>query len=211
MAERTPREYLTKVLELSREMVSLASADPGFELDVGCRTVFGTLFDYGYALKKMAEKELAAHAAAGESFSQESSRVAGTSGPADPKTVLIAADDRDFLGYLSRLFQENGFEALTAVDSHEAVELSSARRPDLLILECSMRGESGATVHQELKEDPELGGIPVILVTAAGDSPGPPGGPRQHAPEAVRFLARPLDVDLLWETVRRVFGAPPTR
>ena len=73
MAERTPREYLTKVLELSQEMVSLASIDPGYELDVGCRTVFGTLFDYGYALKKMAEKELAAHAAAGKSFSEESS------------------------------------------------------------------------------------------------------------------------------------------
>ena len=93
MAERTPREYLTKVLELSQEMVSLASIDPGYELDAGCRTVFGTLFDYGYALKKMAEQELTAHAAAGESLSEESSPVAGISSPAKPKTVLIADDD----------------------------------------------------------------------------------------------------------------------
>lgn len=209
MAERTPREYLTKVLELSREMVSLASIDPGYELDVGCRTVFGTLFDYGYALKRLAEKELAVHAVAGESFPHESSPVAGIFPPANPKTVLIADDDREFLGYLSRLFQENGFETLTAFDGHEAVELSSARRPDLLILGNSMRGESGARVHQEIKEDPELGGIPVILVAATGDSPAPSSEPRQQASEAVHFVAKPLDVDLLWEAVWRVFGAPP--
>ena len=61
MVEQAPSEYLTKILELSREMVRLASADPGYEMDVGCRTIFGALFDYGYALKKMAEDELAAH------------------------------------------------------------------------------------------------------------------------------------------------------
>ena len=61
MVELTPREYLTKILELSREMVRLANSDPGYEMDAGCRTIFGALFDYGYALKKMAEDELAAH------------------------------------------------------------------------------------------------------------------------------------------------------
>ena len=71
MLEQAPREHLTQVLELSQEMINLASVDPGYELDVGCRTVFGTLFDYGYALKKMAELELATHEAAGGSSSEE--------------------------------------------------------------------------------------------------------------------------------------------
>lgn len=208
MAERTPREYLTKVLELSREMINLASIDPGCELDAGCRTVFGTLFDYGYSLKKMTEKELAVHAAAGEPVSRESSPAAGVSPSGDPKTVLIADDDRDFLGYLSLLFHENGFETLTAFDGHEAVELSSARRPDLLILDHSMRGESGASVHQELSLDPELRGIPVILVTASGASPRLPAEPRGQGSESVQLLTKPLDADRLWEAVRFAFGAP---
>jgi hypothetical protein len=72
MVEQTPREYLTKVLELSREMVGLASIDPGYELDIGCRTIFGALCDYGYALKKMAEEELAVHEPEVESSSEES-------------------------------------------------------------------------------------------------------------------------------------------
>ena len=71
MVEQTPREYLTKILDLSREMVRLSSKDPGYELDIGCRAVFGALCDYGYALKKMAEAELAVHESAGESSSEE--------------------------------------------------------------------------------------------------------------------------------------------
>ena len=61
MVEQAPREYLKKVLELSQEMVRLARLDPGHEMDLGCQTVFGALLDYGYTLKKAAEKELAAH------------------------------------------------------------------------------------------------------------------------------------------------------
>ena len=92
MAEQAPREYLTKILELSREMIDLASVDPGYELDIGCRAVFGTLCDYGYALKKMAETELAAHESAVESTSDEAALVAGISSPKGPRTVPIVND-----------------------------------------------------------------------------------------------------------------------
>jgi hypothetical protein len=71
VVEQAPREYLTKILELSRDMIDLASIDPGYELDIGCRTVFGALCDYGYALKKMADTELAAHEAAADSSLEE--------------------------------------------------------------------------------------------------------------------------------------------
>ncbi len=61
MAEQTPCDCPTKVLELSQEMVELARLDPGHDMDLGCQNVFGALLDYGYTLKRMAEKELAAH------------------------------------------------------------------------------------------------------------------------------------------------------
>jgi chemotaxis family two-component system response regulator PixH len=208
MVEQTPREYLTKILELSRQMVGLASIDPGYELDTGCRTVFGALCDYGYALKKMAEEELAAHQAAEDSASEESSLVAGTSSPGDPWTVLIVNDDRDFLKHLALLFQDNGFETLTAVSRHEAMELTSTSRPDLIILDISMPGKSGVSVYQDLKEDAELGAIPVVLVTAIGDpfSQFAEGGGQVSG--AVGFVAKPLDVDLLWEAVREALRSP---
>jgi CheY-like chemotaxis protein len=207
MVEQAPREYLTKVLELSQEMVQLARLDPGHEMDLGCRTVFGALCDYGYTLKKMAEKELAAHEPARGSLSEESSLPIGISSPANPKTVLIVDDDRDFLRYLSLLFQDNGFETLTAADGHEAVELASARTPDLITLDISMPGKSGVSAYRDLKEDPDLGTVPVLLVTAVGKSLSRFTNQFGDLPVPVRFVPKPLDVDLLWKSVREVLGA----
>jgi CheY-like chemotaxis protein len=207
MVEQAPREYLMRVLELSQEMVDLARIDPGHEMDLGCRTVFGALCDYGYALKKMAEKELATHEPAGRSFSEESSPLAVISSPANPKTVLIVDDDRDFLKYLSLLFQDNGFETLTAVDGHEAMELASARTPDLITLDISMPGKSGVSAYRDLREAPELAAIPVLLVTAVGESLDYFMEQCRQVPDPVAFVAKPLDVDLLWEAVRDVLGA----
>jgi two-component system cell cycle response regulator DivK len=208
MVEQAPHEYLTKVLELSRKMIALASIDPGCELDVGCRTVFGTLCDYGYALKKMAEEELAAHEAAGEFFSKKTFPISGTSSPGSPKTVLLVDDDRDFLTYLSLLFQDNGFETLTAINGHEAMELTSARSPDLIILDVSMPGKSGVSVYQDLREDVDFAAIPVILVTAIEDSLRHFTERCRQVSDPVGFVAKPLDVKLLWETVRNVLREP---
>jgi CheY-like chemotaxis protein len=207
MVEQAPREYLTRVLELSQEMVQLARIDPGHEMDLGCRVVFGALCDYGYTLKKMAEEELAAHEPAGASLSEEPSLLAGISSPANPKTVLIVDDDRDFLRYLSLLFQDNGFETLTAANGHEAMELASARSPDLISLDISMPGKSGVSAYRDLKEDPDLRAVPVLLVTAVGASVNRFTNQFGDLPAPVRFVPKPLDVDLLWRSVREILGA----
>lgn len=201
MVEQTPREYLAKILELSRQMVGLASKDPGYELDAGCRTVFGALCDYGYALKKMAETELAAHESALEASSEGSSSVAGISPPDDPRTVLIVNEDSELLEHLSRLFRDNGFETLTAGSRHEAIALTSAGRPDLIILDVSMGERSGVAVYQDFRSDPELGNIPIVFLTAVEGSPGRFVEGEGRESDVVGFVAKPLGVDLLWEAV----------
>jgi len=208
MVEQTPREYLRKILELSREMVGLASMDPGYELDVGCRTVFGALCDYGYALKKMAEAELAAHESAVEAYSEESSLVSDSPSPESPRTVLIVNDDPDFLKQLVLLFQDNGLETRTAVSRQEVRSAVRASRPDLIILDVSMPGKCGASVYRDLKEDPDLRAIPVVLLTAIGDSLGRSGERGRQPSGLVGFVARPLDVDLLWEAVQEALRSP---
>ncbi len=217
MLEQAPREYLTKVLELSQEMVQLAKIDPGHEMDLGCRTVFGALCDYGYTLKKLAEKELAAHVPAPGSVSEETSSPVHSSSFANSsfassslgnrKTVLIVDDDRDFLRYLTLLFQDNGFETLTAANGHEAMELASARTPDLITLDVSMPGKSGVSAYRDLKEDPDLGVIPILLVTAVGNPLDRFTDQFGELPVPVRLVSKPLDVDLLWKSVREVLSA----
>jgi CheY-like chemotaxis protein len=86
--------------------------------------------------------------------------------------------------------------------------LTSASRPDLIILDISMPGKSGVRVYRDLKEDAELGAIPVVLFTAIGDSFSQFGEGGGQASGAVGFIAKPLDIDRLWEAVREAIGAP---
>jgi CheY-like chemotaxis protein len=208
MVERTPREYLKKVLALSREMVGLASLDPGYELDTGCRTVFGALCDYGYALKKMAETELAAHESAVGASAADSPFVSDSSPPERPRTVLIVNDDPDLLEQLALLFHENGLETRTAASRHEVMEAVRPSRPDLIILDASMPGRCGARVYQDLREDADLRAIPVLLLTAIGDAEDRSAERGGQTSGLMGFVARPLDVDLLWEAVREALRSP---
>jgi len=211
MVEQVPYQYLRKVLELSQEMVRLASLVPERELHIGCRTLFGTLCDYGCALESMAAKELAAHEAAEGALSEVSSLTVATglSSCVNPKTVLIVDDDRDFLKYLSLLFQDNGFETLTAIGGHEAAELASTRKPDLITLDISMPGKSGVSAYRDFREDPELAAVPVVLITAIGDSLGQVFEMSREMSDRVALVSKPFDVALLWEAVRDVFGETP--
>jgi hypothetical protein len=61
MNERTADECLRRVIELSREMIDLASAGDACRADAGCGIVFGTLRDKAYKVRKLAESELQRH------------------------------------------------------------------------------------------------------------------------------------------------------
>jgi CheY-like chemotaxis protein len=199
MVEQTPREYLEKILELSREMVGLASSDPGYELDVGCRMSSGPL--RLRVLKKMARRSWRRTSRPWQ-LPSRSPLAADSSSPESPRTVLIVNDDPILLKQLALLFRDNGFEARTAVSPQEVMKAVHASRPDLIILDASMPGKRGASVYRDLKEDAELGPIPVVLLTAIGDSFGR-FAERGGQPSALGgFVARPLDVDLLWEAVQ---------
>jgi hypothetical protein len=58
-------ECITKVLELSRQMIILADDGQSAAKDDGCRLLYGVLQDCAYKLRKKAEEEKAAHARAG--------------------------------------------------------------------------------------------------------------------------------------------------
>ncbi len=61
MDKPTPDDYLRKVLELSEEMIELASAGDACRTDAGCGIVFGSLRDKAYKVRKLAKNELERH------------------------------------------------------------------------------------------------------------------------------------------------------
>jgi DNA-binding response OmpR family regulator len=82
--------------------------------------------------------------------------------------VLIADDDADVLDLVRYRLDQGGYGTITAVNGAEALMLARERLPDLCVLDVMMPKLSGVEVLQELRRDPDLARLPVILLTARG-------------------------------------------
>jgi signal transduction histidine kinase len=80
--------------------------------------------------------------------------------------VLVVDDAVDTVRVLTHMLKNQGYEVLSAYGGQEALDIAAAERPDAILLDIMMPGMNGIEVCQRLKEDAQLGMIPVILVTA---------------------------------------------
>jgi len=79
--------------------------------------------------------------------------------------VLIADDNADMRKYIERLLGER-FEVRPVADGHAVITAARAYRPDAIISDVMMPGLDGLGMLRELRADPELRSIPVILLSA---------------------------------------------
>jgi len=83
-----------------------------------------------------------------------------------PGRILVADDNRSLVEVLQMDFELRGHKVLTAFDGEEAETAVKEHQPELIILDVMMPKKNGYTVCRDLKKDPELAKIPVILLTA---------------------------------------------
>ena len=84
------------------------------------------------------------------------------------KKILIADDEPNIVISLEFLMKREGFEVLIANDGEEAVQRIRGDRPDLVLLDVMMPKKSGFEVCQEIKADPALADIRILMLTAKG-------------------------------------------
>jgi len=80
--------------------------------------------------------------------------------------ILIADDDPDILRFVELNLRLEGYEVITAADGEQAVQVARANRPDMVILDVMMPRLDGYQVCQALRQDPQLGGVCIIMLTA---------------------------------------------
>ena len=86
--------------------------------------------------------------------------------------VLIADDDPDFVQVMRTILQSEGYEIVTAKDGDEALRVMREDRIDLILLDVMMASIlDGVSVAHEMRKDPELKDIPVIMISSIIDSP----------------------------------------
>jgi CheY-like chemotaxis protein len=79
--------------------------------------------------------------------------------------ILIVDDEPDVVSYLSALLTDAGYEIMVAKDGQEATEIVQRERPALVSLDMSMPEKSGVKFYREMRDDAELGKIPIVIVT----------------------------------------------
>ncbi len=80
--------------------------------------------------------------------------------------VLVVDDDRGIVDSISRVLKAKGFAVMPAYDGKEAMAAVRRKRPHLMLLDLKMPEMDGYQVIQEIKTDPEMSDIPIVVMTA---------------------------------------------
>jgi len=81
--------------------------------------------------------------------------------------ILIADDQPDNLTLLARYLENEGYGYIKARDGLETLEKVRSELPDLVLLDVNMPNMDGFAVLHEIRSDPAIQHIPVIILTAA--------------------------------------------
>jgi CheY-like chemotaxis protein len=77
--------------------------------------------------------------------------------------VLVVDDEPMMLEIAAGMLSASGFKVLTAMRGEEAIEIARRDRPEVVLCDIMMPGLDGRDVCRAIKDDPDLGGIPVVL------------------------------------------------
>ena len=83
---------------------------------------------------------------------------------------MIADDEPNILESLSIIIKDAGFTVLTAANGVEALQLAKENKPKVVILDVMMPQKDGYQTCAELRRDPTLAGMYIILLTARGQT-----------------------------------------
>lgn len=86
------------------------------------------------------------------------------------KKVLLIEDEPNIIEAISFILSRDGWEVKTHANGHDAMQAVRARMPDLIILDVMLPGRSGYDILAEIRHDAELSGIPVLMLTARGQT-----------------------------------------
>jgi signal transduction histidine kinase/ActR/RegA family two-component response regulator len=115
-------------------------------------------------------------------------------------TVLVIDDDPAVRDLMSRYLTKSGFYPVTAADGEEGIKLARRIKPRIITLDVIMPGTDGWGILKRLKSDPDLVGIPVIMVTIVDNEV------RGMNLGASSYVVKPVQRDLLAELIQKHRG-----
>ena len=117
-------------------------------------------------------------------------------------TVLVVDDEPDVLAIVVAILEEEGYHVVAARNGQEGLAQLRQARADLVISDVMMPLLDGRALCRSIAADPELGAIPVIMMSAGGETLV-----RDTCPYRA-FVVKPFNLDALLTTVQQVLQPP---
>ena len=136
-----------------------------------------------------------------------------TKSQSEKKRILVLDDEPNIVAYLETLLRDNGYETVSASDGKEGIEKARNGEVDLVCLDISMPEHSGVRFYRDLKDDPKLSAIPVVVVTAVTGFGGDPEpfkrfiSTRKQVPPPEGFLSKPIDKQEFLDTIAKILSS----
>jgi len=113
--------------------------------------------------------------------------------------VVLIEDEPNIMEAIRFLLTRDGWTVDTHANGADAVEVVAAADPDLVILDVMLPGKSGMDILRDLRDRPALSGLPVLMLTARGQSRD-----RDMAEKAgaSRFMTKPFSNTEVLDAVR---------
>lgn len=114
------------------------------------------------------------------------------------KSVLLIEDEPHIAEAIRYVLARDGWAVASHADGADAIEVIRRVAPDVLVLDVMLPGRSGHEILADLRNDPDLAALPVLVLTARGLQEMPDG--------ATRVMAKPFANADMVSAVRSIAG-----
>ena len=119
--------------------------------------------------------------------------------------ILLIDDDIDFKESTKTVLEGELYEVIMANEGEEGLQKAREENPDLILLDVIMPVKDGFTAAEQLKEDPQLSKIPIIMLTAFSSKGQETSIPRSRGLtlETEDYIEKPVTPEELISRVQR--------
>lgn len=105
------------------------------------------------------------------------------------RRVLLIEDEPHIAEAIRYILARDGWAVASHGEGASAVEVIRREAPDVVVLDIMLPGRSGYDILEEMRADPALAGLPVLVLSARGAGEARPA---VEAAGAARFIAKPF-------------------
>ena len=119
--------------------------------------------------------------------------------------ILLIDDDPDFVEATKTILESKPYEVIVSSEGNEGLKKARTENPDLILLDIIMPVTDGFSAAEEIKKDPLLSKIPVVMLTSYAERRSGTGIPvsKGFQLEAEDYIEKPVSPEELFDIIEK--------